>query len=668
MKTRSLPFLVLVIVLGFARLHADPIKVACMGDSITYGAGITATGTSPATWEGDKYVPDGPTLLDQDSYPAVLQELLGDGYDVRNFGASARTVTGPGAGLFPYLGSVRDGNTPSGGYTAGVNFAPDLILLMLGTNDTKLTLWDTALPRFKADYKNLVQTLQNLPSKPYVVICYPIPVEDAPKPNPASGITESNRVALLPVINEVIAETGAGFINTNPGMPAFTGLLSDQVHPSHAGAIQLARIIDAGFPAISTDPATLQKSLIGVRPQVSITTPADRSVVVVPGDVTVTAEAFSETVTGTGIGAAAPTATAYGITKVEFLYGTTKFGESNSAPYSATASGLSPGSYAITVRATNSVGLTRTSAPITVFVSAQPLPAGGIPFTGQYAQNFDSLVREVKATTLSWTNDGTLPGWYGATFASGTWAPASLHQGDDGGSNVAALKSLGPNWNRNRSLGTISFSNRTAWGVCLLNATASVITQVTLNYTGEQWRVSSTAANNKELLLEYSNSATALGASSGYTAVPPLTFSPPMKTSATTTKLDGKLPANRQFLQQTVSIAGGWQPGGRLWLRWSTGTSQSAIVAVEDLKVTLGGGPASALNIQSDAGGLRLDWSGIAGSTYQVQTGLDLMPHSWDTVGGAITLSGNARQPATYLYTPGMDSDRRFFRVSTVVP
>lgn len=241
-------FTILSITLPLLQLQAEKIRVACMGDSITYGAGITAAGTAPATWEGDKTHGGGGPLLDRDSYPDILQRLLGDAYDVRNFGANSRTVTGPGEGLNPYMNSSRDENTPSGGYQAAVAFEPDIILLMLGTNDTKTMLWETSFPRFKADYLHLVRTLQNLPSNPHVVICYPIPIEDSPKPHPASGITESNRKMLLPLIDEVVAETGAGFIDTSAGMPAFSGLLADQVHPNRKGAEQLARIIHAAFP------------------------------------------------------------------------------------------------------------------------------------------------------------------------------------------------------------------------------------------------------------------------------------------------------------------------------------------------------------------------------------------------------------------------------------
>lgn len=49
-----------------------PVKVACIGDSITYGLGLE-----------DR---------DRDSYPAQLQRLLGAEYQVGNFGKSGATL------------------------------------------------------------------------------------------------------------------------------------------------------------------------------------------------------------------------------------------------------------------------------------------------------------------------------------------------------------------------------------------------------------------------------------------------------------------------------------------------------------------------------------------------------------------------------------------------
>ena len=57
----------------------------CIGNSITYGAFIANR--------------------DQNSYPAQLQAYLGDGYEVRNYGVSGRTLLTQGD--YPYVKNER---------------------------------------------------------------------------------------------------------------------------------------------------------------------------------------------------------------------------------------------------------------------------------------------------------------------------------------------------------------------------------------------------------------------------------------------------------------------------------------------------------------------------------------------------------------------------------
>ena len=117
-------------------------KVACIGDSITWGF----------------------TLLNpwRQSYPAQLGRLLGDGYEVRNFGyndASARF----------------DADTPyvlKGVYRKSLEWNPDIVLVMLGSNDTKKRNWDPEV--FRRDYCKLVESYRSLPSNPRVVLIAPI--------------------------------------------------------------------------------------------------------------------------------------------------------------------------------------------------------------------------------------------------------------------------------------------------------------------------------------------------------------------------------------------------------------------------------------------------------------------------------------------------------------
>ena len=96
--------LLLCLMLGIDS-YAQKIKVACVGNSITFGAGIKNR--------------------DQDSYPAQLQKLLGDEYEVRNFGVSGTTALYNG--ITPYVQTSQ--------YRESLEFNPDIVFIKFGTND-----------------------------------------------------------------------------------------------------------------------------------------------------------------------------------------------------------------------------------------------------------------------------------------------------------------------------------------------------------------------------------------------------------------------------------------------------------------------------------------------------------------------------------------------------
>lgn len=104
-------FVLLAVLLYSAFAFGQKVRVACVGNSITYGAGIAAR--------------------EQNSYPAQLQYYLGEDYEVRNFGVSGCTSLQQGD--YPYV--------QTGAYAQSLEFRPDIILIKLGTNDSKPQNW-----------------------------------------------------------------------------------------------------------------------------------------------------------------------------------------------------------------------------------------------------------------------------------------------------------------------------------------------------------------------------------------------------------------------------------------------------------------------------------------------------------------------------------------------
>ncbi len=134
----------LLVLLSTSAALADPIRVACVGDSITYGANIK-------------------NRSDQ-CYPARLQGLLGKGYEVRNFGENGRTALKKGD--LPYWKSPQLEKAKA--------FAPNIVILAFGTNDSKKRNWKHRAD-FNKDYEALIDVFANLPSKPRIIVCLPPP-------------------------------------------------------------------------------------------------------------------------------------------------------------------------------------------------------------------------------------------------------------------------------------------------------------------------------------------------------------------------------------------------------------------------------------------------------------------------------------------------------------
>ena len=189
-------------------------RVACIGDSITWGF----------------------TLLNpwKQSYPALLQEKLGPDYQVRNFGyndASARF----------------DADTPyvtKRVYRDSLEWNPDMVLLMLGTNDTKTRNWDPEI--FRLDYRKIVDSYLALPSHPRVILIAPIRIFLI-LGRPILGVRPDNMVeGVRPTIREISQDTGLQLVDLQNLFTDNT-YCRDGVHPQRAGAQMLA---DAIYSAI----------------------------------------------------------------------------------------------------------------------------------------------------------------------------------------------------------------------------------------------------------------------------------------------------------------------------------------------------------------------------------------------------------------------------------
>lgn len=182
------------------------MKVACIGDSITFGAGIQNR--------------------NQNSYPAQLAAMLGHTYEVKNFGVSGATMLQKGN--LPYWSLPR--------FQDALAYQPDIVIIKLGTNDSKPQNWQHH-SEFEADYTQMLQTLKQLPSQPQIWICLPAPAF-AQRWGINNDIIQGE---IIPVINQVAAKTGTPTIDIYHALIDHPDNLPDKVHPNADGAKIIAQ-------------------------------------------------------------------------------------------------------------------------------------------------------------------------------------------------------------------------------------------------------------------------------------------------------------------------------------------------------------------------------------------------------------------------------------------
>lgn len=189
------------------------VKVACIGDSITEGFGL-----------------ENP---DTESYPTVLQSLLGAKYEVGNFGMGAHTMMNKGN--HPYMNS----NEGRFRFQESLAFCPDVVTIMLGTNDSKAMNWDEHKDDFVPSMKAMIDSFQCLPSHPEIFVCIPIP---------ATGFAYEIRPEVIeneicPLVKQVAEERGLKIIDMNKAFQNHLNTLEDYVHPNKEGAKVIAEEI-----------------------------------------------------------------------------------------------------------------------------------------------------------------------------------------------------------------------------------------------------------------------------------------------------------------------------------------------------------------------------------------------------------------------------------------
>lgn len=173
-------------------------RVACIGNSITYGVLV-----------------EKPT----EAYPYLLQQRLGTDYEVRNFGV-------PGASV-QFTKDKTYMKTKQ--YEELIAYQPDILILKLGTNDSRPNEWSTDA-FFYADYVRLVRELKR--TEAFVYLCLPTPPF-------GDKWKERDRILtghIIPLIRQVAEEEHVSVIDLYKSYKQDSSLyFPDGIHPTGKG-------------------------------------------------------------------------------------------------------------------------------------------------------------------------------------------------------------------------------------------------------------------------------------------------------------------------------------------------------------------------------------------------------------------------------------------------
>lgn len=183
------------------------VRVVCVGNSITDGVGASSKETA---------------------YPGQLASFLGDSYTVKNCGASGCTILRMGDS--PYWNNER--------YTEAIDFDPDIVIIALGTNDSKSQNWNYSI-QFDDDYEAMINSFREDGKDPDIYVCFPPPAF-------IDNYGIQNAVIqdeIIPIIQSIATKLDLPIIDFYHPLLSAGSYFPDGIHPNDQGARLMAQIV-----------------------------------------------------------------------------------------------------------------------------------------------------------------------------------------------------------------------------------------------------------------------------------------------------------------------------------------------------------------------------------------------------------------------------------------
>jgi sialate O-acetylesterase len=203
---------------GQRAMAKAPVRIACVGDSITWGVGL----------------PNRHTQV----YAALLQKRLGKAYRVLDCGH-------PGATALKHIAADHPSWMASywqvSQFKRATAFKPNIVIIMLGTNDSNPCNRRLVRKDFTRDYSDLVRHFQKLSTHPRIFICLPPSLENGTVKGPYPAIPAHGVVARIVRIVHSMHLKSINIFHALAGR--WNLFIRDRVHPNVQGQAIMAGII-----------------------------------------------------------------------------------------------------------------------------------------------------------------------------------------------------------------------------------------------------------------------------------------------------------------------------------------------------------------------------------------------------------------------------------------
>jgi lysophospholipase L1-like esterase len=208
--------MLIISVNGFSQGHH--VRIAFMGNSITIGAGLT-----------------NPTV---EAYPGqvstMLSKLYGDTCVVGNFAVSGRTLLKKGD--YPLWNEKQ--------YDDSWSFAPDIVFILLGTNDTKPQNWGPYGNEYFDDYQSMIDSFRVRNPRVKVMCGFPPPCYEHVNLGNVWEINDSIILhGVIPIVDSIATLNDAAIVDFYHPLLDSGYLFPDKVHPNVQGSKVMAQLV-----------------------------------------------------------------------------------------------------------------------------------------------------------------------------------------------------------------------------------------------------------------------------------------------------------------------------------------------------------------------------------------------------------------------------------------